>query len=182
MEWKIDATPENYQKLETEVMAKAGEKIIDLTRTHNNEIASDPDKQDWEYIEYEPGFLGFLYIYDAVRNLVPRNWAIVDLGSYCAAQGALFSEHALYVSVNRGVMPHVKFDNSIACPATDIRDVVAAVQNKELSEVFAICSYVPDFEAVEAAKEVFPNIAVYYPGRENFCRINEEVLCDEVPK
>lgn len=130
--------------------------------------------------EIEPDFLCFEENYVPVAEIVPKNYRIIDLGCYMAAQAFLFQDHAAYVGVDcfdiqtgkkhDGYYPPRRFstDNSIMFYTTIqefIRKFDLLGWNKD--ECYVICSGVPDFEATMAAVSFFTNIACFYPGRES---------------
>lgn len=118
--------------------------------------------------EYEQGFLGFINIYKPLSELIPKNMIIIDFGCYLAAQSYFFSEHEKYIGVDVVSMRRFKPKNAkhyISSIQDFVKNEVPKLfEKKGKMKYFAICSYVPDEEAVALVKETFPNVICYYPG------------------
>lgn len=131
--------------------------------------------------ELEDDFLGFVDRYQALSTIIPRDWVVVDLGCYLAAQSWFFKDHRAYVGVNSRLRdwsydPVTKeeewFGNMTRFAAPNTHHVTASIQefikeNPEFcarEDVFAICSYVPDFEATELVRQTFKNCDIFYPS------------------
>ena len=112
-------------------------------------------------------FLGFVNIYKPVSEFVPKNKIIIDFGCYIAAQSYLFKEHKAYIGVDTTELLRFTPKNAQHFVGT-IQDFINN-KAKELLlkfsnlDFFAICSYVPDFEATEMVRKTFQNVLCYYP-------------------
>ena len=114
-------------------------------------------------------FLGFEDIYKAVTLLVPKNRVIIDLGCAYAFQSWYFRDYRKYIGVDNGVNKNdvLETENSefyFMGIQNFIREIFPILGYRE-EEVFAICSYVPDKDAREMVRYVFPYCLVYYPER-----------------
>lgn len=104
-----------------------------------------------------------LKVYKSLSEIIPKHYAVVDLGCYVAAQSYLFKDYKKYIGVDVCNLERFNPSNSehYVC---SIQDFIKNEAHKlDLDETFAICSYVPDFEATTLAREHFKNIMVYYP-------------------
>lgn len=140
----------DYNALMGEILRKAGSQTSEVL--------------DYQLCEYEPclnGFMGFLNVYDAVRQFVPKSRVIVDLGCYCAAQAWLFDEYAKYVGVDSCRLDRFNPPNAEHYTMS-IQEFIEE-HGDEYGGAFAICSYVPDDEAMRLVRETFHDCLVYYP-------------------
>lgn len=122
-------------------------------------------KQDM--CEYESDFLGFLEVYKAASLFVPKHKTIIDFGCYLSAQAYFFSDYSKYIGVDVVNLKRFSPENAEHHVST-IQDFIS--NHPELandSNVFAICSYVPDFEAQELVRKKYKNCLVYYPCGKN---------------
>lgn len=133
------------------------------------------DKLDQTCCELEPDFLCFEDVYQAVAKWVPKEYIIVDLGCYMAAQSYLFQDHKGYIGVDcydmegnldlEHYIPPVRFrtKNSAHISAV-IQNYAVFAEVKGLTRVsYAICSAVPDGFAQEVAFQCFENCLIWYP-------------------
>ena len=121
------------------------------------------------YCEYEPDFLGFINVYGPISRMVPKDKVIIDLGCYLAAQSWCFAEHKRYIGVDTDPLDRFAPPNAthLKCSIQDFlsKELPELLQQYSMSDLVAICSYVPDFSATDAAYEAFENIVVVYPGQ-----------------
>lgn len=129
--------------------------------------------------ELEPDSLCFYENYIPIRELVPKNFTIVDCGCYQGAQCYYFKDHKAYYGIDnfdsRGnasirYIPPLRFyaDNTVHW-VDRIQNFLGTYKpNLYLppDETYFICSAVPDFEATELVYNTFPNVAVFYPGQQ----------------
>lgn len=114
-------------------------------------------------------FLGFEQVYKAVTLFVPKDRVIIDLGCAYAFQSWYFKDYRKYIGVSIGVNENdvLETENSeffFMSIQHFIREIFPILGYRE-REVFAICSYVPDADAREMVRHVFPYCLVYYPER-----------------
>lgn len=127
--------------------------------------------------ELDYTFLGFEDVYRDVLNFVPKDKTIIDLGCGYAAQSYYFRENEKYIGVdtcgNNDTVIHT--ENSefyfISIQAF-IKDVFPAL-GIDPTDVFAVCSCVPDKAARELVAETFPYCRVYYPGEISVWKLPE---------
>ena len=113
--------------------------------------------------EYEHDFLGFLEVYNAAAQFVPKHKTIIDFGCYLAAQAYFFSDYHKYIGVDVVDMKRFTPGNAehFVCTIQDfIKDHPELVND---DNVFAICSYVPDRKAQDIVRSSFKGCLVYYP-------------------
>lgn len=126
-----------------------------------NEILSQ------EYCELDSGFLGFIDIYNAISLIVPKEMCIIDFGCYLSAQSYFFKDHSLYIGIDTIKLKRFKPKNAIHYIIdieTYINEELPKLLDKVmLDSIFAICSYVPDFNANKLIRETFTNVFSYYP-------------------
>lgn len=122
-------------------------------------------------------FLGFEDIYKDVLNFAPKDKIIIDLGCGYAAQSYYFREHEKYIGVdacgNSDTVIHT--ENSefyFMSIQAFIKDVFPALAI-DPTDVFAVCSCVPDKAARELVAETFPYCRVYYPGEISVWKLPE---------
>ena len=106
-------------------------------------------------------FLGFTDIYENLSKIIPKYMTVIDFGCAYAPQAYYFTKHFKYIGVDSEPMTQFSTHNS--------EFFIMSIQNfikneKYIKEIsFAICSYVPDFDAQELVRNTFPNTFVYYP-------------------
>ena len=121
-----------------------------------------------EFCELSYDFLCFVDIYKHLSKIIPKDKIVIDFGCYLAAQSYFFTEHKGYIGVD--VVDMVRFS-----PANAVHYVMTIQDflKTELPHLFAecgkrafmaVCSYVPDFDATEQVRELFPNVFCYYPS------------------
>lgn len=134
-----------------------------------------------DYCELEPDFLCFAENYACVADFVPHDYAILDFGSYMMAQAYFFKDFTGgYWGIDnygksglfRGLKPFSLEgcrNKAIPMVNTSIQEALEIFQNTMPKDwkVYAICSGVPDKEAVEEVRRNFPNHAIMYPGEES---------------
>lgn len=113
--------------------------------------------------EYEHDFLGFLEVYKAASMVAPKCSTIIDFGCYLAAQAYFFSEHSKYIGVDVVDLQRFAPENAEHYIGT-IQDYIKEHPETATDpNVFAVCSYVPDFKAQELVRKTYGNCLVYYP-------------------
>lgn len=120
-----------------------------------------------EGCEYDFEFWGFLNIYKPISEIIPERMTVVDFGCYLAPQSYLFKNHKKYIGVDFVNLKRFTPKNAqhYVCAIQDfISQKLYEVYEKDNGKIFAICSYVPDFDAVKLVKETFPNCFCYYPS------------------
>ena len=110
-------------------------------------------------------FLGFTDIYEHLSYIIPEHFVILDLGCYLASQSFYFRKHKAYVGVDTTNLKRFKFKNTTHY-IKDIRDfLIEDLYQYDLSETFAICSYVPIMRTTQQMlKERCKNIFMFYPS------------------
>lgn len=146
----------------------------------NELIKCIPQKEYKEIIsqcecELDFSFLGFIQVYNSILDFVPKYYTIIDLGCYLAAQSYFFKDYKQYIGVDSCDLIRFSPKNSKHYVKT-IQEFInndLPSLNLNLKTTFAICSFVPDDDAIELARKTFNNILVYYPA-ENDILIDEE--------
>lgn len=119
------------------------------------------------YCEIDKDFLGFAHIYKSLSQIIPKDRIVIDFGCNLAAQSYFFAKHKRYIGVD--LVKEKRFAPKNAthyvCSiqyfiAEYVPDLLAGTEN---SKFFAICSYVPDSEAMELVRKTFQNVFCYYP-------------------
>lgn len=116
-------------------------------------------------------FLGFEKVYKGVTLFVPKSKIIIDLGCAYAFQSWYFRDYRKYIGVDNGVCySDVLETKNSEFYFTSIQNFIKNVfptLGYSLDEVFAVCSYMPDDNAREMARDYFPHCLIYYPTRTN---------------
>lgn len=110
--------------------------------------------------------MGFTNVYKSLLDVVPKHYTIIDLGCCYAPQCYYFKDYRKYIGVDEDDEERFATENTTHYTMT-IQNFISEVLpclKLDLRQCFAICSYVPDFEATELARKTFPNILVYYPA------------------
>lgn len=111
-------------------------------------------KLSYGHSELEGDFLGFDNVYLPIAELVPKDFVIVDLGCYQAAQCYAFAEHEKYVGVDyydlftsSKYVPPLRFCAPNACHyVMSIEDFMSdKKQHFDPDKSYWIMSYVPAF-------------------------------------
>lgn len=117
--------------------------------------------------ELDSSFLGFVDLYCAASLMIPTSKIIIDFGCNLAAQSYLFKDHRQYIGVD--VVDMKRFTPSNATHyVMSIQDWLdkeapTFLAQHKPTDVVAICSYVPDFQATSLVKAYFQNVICYYP-------------------
>lgn len=127
-------------------------------------------------IELDYEFLGFTEVYGAVLNFAPKHYTIADLGCYVAAQAYLFKDYKKYIGVDTIELKRFNPDNACHYVMNIQEYIEKHTSDLDLDTTFAICSYVPDEEAVRMAREKFPNILVFYPAGDEHPKLDKSQL------
>lgn len=141
------------------------EKIVEIFK--NSETAG---------AELDYTFLGFEEIYRIVRDYVPKDRIILDLGCGYAFQSWYFKEYPKYIGVDvlvteRDVLHTENSEYYFMSIQNFLKEIYPDIlPDKE--KVFAVCSYMPDDEARKLIEETFPHCLIYYPGEKGVCRID----------
>lgn len=115
-------------------------------------------------MDIDDTFFGFVDTYEALAQLIPKHFTVIDFGAGYNPQSYYFTEHKRFIAVDRGAA--VRFQ----APGTellemDIRDFIENhMEGIGLRTTFAICNYVPDDAAVELARKTFKNVYAFYPA------------------
>lgn len=110
--------------------------------------------------------MGFTRVYKSLLDIVPKHYTIIDLGCCYAPQCYYFEDYEAYIGVDVDDEERFATENTTHYQMSIqkfIKEVLPDL-HLNLKETFAICSYVPDWEATELARQTFPNILVYYPS------------------
>lgn len=126
--------------------------------------------------ELEYDFLCFIDNYNAVLKYVPKDFTIVDLGCYQAAQCYMFDHYAQYVGVDnfdrkssvRYIPPYRFMTANTIHIVSSIEDFLNSVDFSvmNLDKTYFIMSAVPAFDETEHAFSKVKNCLWAYPGEE----------------
>lgn len=113
-------------------------------------------------------FIGFIEHYHALHNVIPKDWTVIDLGCAYAPQSYYFKDHKAYIGVDSLVdIRHRFYTENTTHIVSTIEEFIQNIDAMELdlNEVFAICSYVPNWEAKnrELVRHHFENVYTFYP-------------------
>lgn len=129
-----------------------------------------------EFGDIGPEFLGFIGVYSALAKIIPRHWAVVDLGCASAPQSFLFQDHARYIGVDlppshygRDKTERFKAENATFHEMTIAEFCAECLADLDLKTTFAICSYVPPWHGDNCAiaRQHFENVFTFYPDGES---------------
>lgn len=120
-----------------------------------------------DYCEYDRDFLGFLDVYRPLADLIPKDKIVIDFGCYLAAQAYYFKDHKKYIGVD--VLDMYRFtppnaEHYIGSIQDYIKKEFHPKGRLDNLDYFAICSYVPDDDAMELVSRTFINAYIYYPN------------------
>ena len=117
--------------------------------------------------DIEPSFMGFVVIYKALSEIIPKHFTVVDLGCAFAPQSYYFERHTAYVGVDTGAGPRFHANNTTHYCGT-IQNYIANDLDDITGPKFAICSYVPNWYGLnkEVIKSAFDNLFMFYPERD----------------
>lgn len=117
---------------------------------------------------------GRTYYY--LSKIIPKHFTVIDIGASYAAQSYFFQSHIGYIAVE----PYKCYDTDIPIenfkPDGTARFEITAgkfikeilpMLNLNMSQVFAICNYVPEWfgeNPNELVRRTFKNVFCYYPS------------------
>lgn len=114
-------------------------------------------------------FIGFIGQYKHLAQIIPRHFTVIDLGCGYNAQSFYFKDHKQYIAVDS--FPDLicfKAPNCIFYNTTikHFTSEILPKLNLDLEKVFAICSYVPNWDGqnINIVKNTFYNVYTYYPS------------------
>jgi len=115
--------------------------------------------------DIDPSFLGFIDIYYYLSKMIPKHWAIIDLGCAYNPQSWYFRNHKQYIAVDDGKIKRFRPKNCVIynMPIHKfIDDVLDGLISKviNIKQTFAICSYVNNDLLI---RQNFINLFMYYP-------------------
>ena len=115
--------------------------------------------QNYCEIDYE--FPGFVDIYESLSKIIPHHFTIMDFGCYIAPQCYYFKDHKKYIGIDHITLDRFYVQNTIHI----ISDISVYINqfNGNVSDIFAICSYVPGNNS-EFVRSKFTNCFCYYPS------------------
>lgn len=117
--------------------------------------------------EIDLSFLCFEDYYEEVRKNTSLDTTILDLGCAYAPQCWYFKDYTQYIGVDYPFMNNVRFQTEnttfyLMSIQEFIKNILPTL-DLDLSKTVAICSMVPDKEALELVKEIFLRHYVVYP-------------------
>lgn len=131
----------------------------------------------WEESELASDFLGFLDNYEGIADRLPKmcksrfmgqpdiRYMVIDFGCYQAVQSLMFPDQ-LYLGVDTTPLEWRVYPRYGGHVRMTVQEYLQA--HKVLPEVtFAICSAVPDDEAVDLVRRAFPYHHIAYPGEKD---------------
>lgn len=121
-----------------------------------------------EYCDIDAEFLGFTHTYKQLASIIPKHFTVIDLGCAYAAQCYYFAKHKRYIGVDAYPLVQFHTDNTSHYHMSIQKFISDELPKMELDmkRAFAICSYVPDFEAQKLVRSTFPNVFNFYPAYE----------------
>ena len=133
-----------------------------------------------DLVEIDHTFMAFLESYKPVAELIPKDFTIIDLGCYMAAQSFLFEDFNRYIGVdnfenyfpsrtrqediNRTCERFIsKNAEHFVLRIQDFLDVYSNELKGDSNKIYAICSFVPGYESFfDKMIEIFPNCLITY--------------------
>lgn len=116
--------------------------------------------------DIEPCFMGFVEIYEGLAKIIPQHYTVVDLGCAYNPQAYYFANHKEYLAVD--ISDCVKFQppNCKIFHMSIEAFIMSETQKMNLSETFAICSYVPPWggDNMKLVRDAFTNVFTFYPA------------------
>ena len=131
--------------------------------------------------ELDDTFLCFEDYYEDVLNHTTPDTVILDLGCAYAPQCWYFEDYEKYIGVDLPFYDDVKFQTPNSkfytmSIQTFIKEVLPTL-DLDLNKTVAICSMVPDKEALELVRDTFPRHYVVYPSLiEKSVQLEEQTL------
>jgi hypothetical protein len=119
-----------------------------------------------QYCDIDGEFLGFVKEYKHLSEIIPKHFTVIDCGCAYNPQSYFFQRHKRFIAID-----NFKDTIRFQAPGTEFYhiSIEAFIQERlhefDLDETFAICSYVPDWGALnkELVRKSFKNVFVYYP-------------------
>ena len=134
--------------------------------------------------ELDPSFLCFDYCYKAVSEVLPRNFTIVDLGCYQAAQCYYFKDFDKYIGVDcydqtysREYVPPLRFISHNTTHYVETIQQYLAKKQWDNTETYFIMSGVPNRPCMHLMKNLTENYLWWYPREKP---IAQGILSDDI--
>lgn len=126
----------------------------------------------YEHCELELSFVAFIQNYENLKESIPKDFAIIDIGSYQSFQADYFKDHERYIGVEPAVPLEFRLrqDNAKYYEQSAQQFVMKTLpklieEGFELNKTFVICSAVPDEEVQNLVIKTFPYHRVAYPAQ-----------------
>ena len=123
-----------------------------------------------KYCDIDGEFFGFMDVYESLSRIIPKHFAVVDLGCAYNPQCILFNGHKSFTAVDLPGVSGSKLerftqDNCTIFEMTIKQFITENIDRFNLKETFAICSYVPPWgdDNMKLVRESFQNVFTYYP-------------------
>lgn len=137
--------------------------------------------------------MGFEEIYFSVARYIPKDFTIVDLGCYMAAQSIIFKDYKKYIGVDCYDMPNriddyvppLRFNiENTEHHSTTIQDFLISNDMKklDLDKTYFIASYVPAFEVTNQVLEQVKHGLISYCGEHKVKGLNAEEIKKDLEK
>lgn len=119
-----------------------------------------------DMVDISPEFLGFVGVYKNLAQIIPAHFTVIDFGCAYNAQSFYFMGHKRFIGVDnfpgqeRFVAPMTEFFEMSISDFIDTR-----MDEFNIKETFAICSYVPPWGAdnMKLVRDNFINVFTFYP-------------------
>jgi hypothetical protein len=112
-----------------------------------------------------PDFLGFTEIYENLAAIIPRHFTVIDLGCAYNPQCFYFQKHKAFISVDESDCDKFITPNCTVFVMSIADFIEKHIDEYDLDETFAICSYVPvESEEMQLVKSTFKNLFAFYPS------------------
>ena len=128
----------------------------------------------YDECEVERDYLGFLENYKDLSEILPKDFTIIDIGSYMSFQADYYKGFKHYI----GVEPWVPLEFRLRQPNAEYYEQTAQrfiaetlpqliTAGLDLNKTFAICSAVPDKTTKLLVAKTFKYFRVAYPGEDD---------------
>lgn len=124
----------------------------------------------YDYCDLDYEFIGFIENYSDLKDKIPKDFTIIDFGSYMSLQADYFKDFDKYIGVEpcvpleyRLIQNNAEYYHTTAQQFVE-DDLPKLIKNGlDKDKVFAIASAVPDTEVREVIKDNFKYYRIAYP-------------------
>lgn len=133
-------------------------------------VIPNDERYKLQKMDVDCDFIGFVDIYYALSQIIPKDYIIIDFGCGYNAQSYLFKDFNKFISVTPDLETGEEifngYDNCEIYKTTTGEFIKDYPEYTKKENVFAICNFVPAWfgeDSSELVRNNFKNVYTFYP-------------------